>query len=547
MPNPALPHFERAAREIAAHGDNDTLPFDIDTKFCGDKATELATIAFGFYQELRAGQVRDSHLRVANLHVASERLIAPAGPAGFRVVTKIQPFWNVYFNGLAIAIAEAQEAVRDQRAHSYRFLAGEGAQLFDPQRSWRAFKEATVAQALAAGANSVVVQTDISSFYEHLSHHHIENFIADLGNDGRVVAKQVNALLAKFSAGRSFGLPVGGQGSRVLAELFLRYVDDAMNAAGVNWHRYVDDYVLIASSNADAYRALGTLAHALLNYGLTLNKSKTVFLSAKHYSDYVKAQLGEDDSEATKLRVIDLQFDPYSDESREDYESLRETVESLEVRRLLNRELEKSIPDSFLVAQIGRTMRLHDTATALEVATIFLTERNLHAFRSSWSTIMRGIANLRSDARFAEIGQDIDRLLDSIPDHSSHLLEVDTSLLHYLRCLRFTTTAARTAFVRRVYERTRSDTVRRACIELWRKWRDRNSFTDLRNRWQQLTADSQRLLWLASHDFGDQGEGMRRQLRGAAEQSWALGVERDGAPRYSELFLEWARGAAGAV
>lgn len=563
MPVPSLHHFERAAREIAAHGDNDTLPFDIDTKFCGDKATELATIALGFYQELRAGPLKESRDRIASLPLFSERLIAPSGPAGFRVITKIQLFWCIYFNGLAIAIAENLEAIRDRRTHSYRFLADGGDVLFDPHRSWRAFKQATVEQALAAGLEAVVVQTDISSFYEHISHHHIENFITDLGGDGQIIAKQINALLAKFSAGRSFGLPVGGQGSRVLAELFLKYIDDAVTAAGVNWHRYVDDYVLIAPSNAAAYKALGTLAQVLLNYGLTLNKSKTVFLSSKHYRDYVAAQLGDNDTEATKLRTIDLKFDPYSDNPYEDYESLKETVESLEVRRLLNREIEKSLPDTFLVAQIGRTMRLHDPEAALEIASTLLKGGNLHAFRSSWSTIMRGIANLRGDEQFGAIHEGIDRLLDDVPNHSGHLLEVDTSLLHYLRCLRFRTTAARTAYVHSVYERTKSDTIRRVCIDLWRNWRDRNAFTELRNRWQLLTPDCQRLLWLASYKFGDQGEGMRRQVWGAAEQAWALGVEvqidenkggkkqqrhpRANEPKYAYVFKEWVQEAANAA
>ena len=33
MPEVTLAHFERAAADIGAHGDNDTIPFDIDTRF----------------------------------------------------------------------------------------------------------------------------------------------------------------------------------------------------------------------------------------------------------------------------------------------------------------------------------------------------------------------------------------------------------------------------------------------------------------------------------------------------------------------------------
>lgn len=558
MLKPALHHFERAAREIAAHGDNDTLPFDLDVRFCGDQAQELATIALGFYEELRDGPIKDNHERIAAMRVHGERLIAPSGPAGFRVITKIHLFWNIYLNGLAIAIAEALEPQRALFAHSYRFLPCGGEQLFDPNRSWRAFKEATVAHADSEGTDAVVVQTDISSFYEHVSHHYIENFINDLGGDSRQVSKQVNVLLGKLSAGRSFGLPVGGQGARVLAELLLNQVDSALTAAGVKWDRYVDDYVLIAANTADAYRALGVLAQCLMDYGLSLNRSKSVFLSSKHYRDYVHSQLGGGDDEAAKLRTIDLKFDPYSDTPDKDYESLKETVETLEVRHLLNRELEKALPDTFLVAQIGRTMRLHEPPIALEIASTLLGSKNLHAFRSSFSTIMRGISTLRADARFTPIHKHIDLLLDAVPIHSSHLLKVDTSLLHYMRCLRFRSTPERAQYVRNLFDTTQLDTVRRACLDCWRNWGDRAGFNYLRNRWHQMTAECQRLFWLATYKFDDEGDAARRQFRHATSQAWALGVEvpldegkdkeklkkhpRGAEPRFAAVYEAWAKG-----
>ena len=562
MLKPTLHHFERAANEIAAHGDNDTLPFDLDVRFCGAQAHALATIAFGFFVELRDGPAKENHDRIAAMHIYNERLIAPSGPAGFRVVTKIHPFWNIYLNGLAIAIAEALEPHREPHAHSYRYLSEGGEQLFDPTHSWRAFKEATVASADTAGTSAVVVQTDISSFYERVSHHYIENFINDLGGDCEQVSKQFNGLLSKLSAGRSFGLPVGGQAARVLAELLLNQVDSALSAAGINWNRYVDDYVLIAVNTADAYRALGVLAQCLMDYGLSLNKSKTILLSSKHYRDYVNAQLGAGDDEAAKLRTIDLKFDPYSDTPSEDYESLKETVETLEVRRLLNRELEKALPDTFLVAQIGRTMRLHEPQIALDIASTLLNGTNLHAFRSSFSTIMRGIANLRADARFDPIHERIDSLLDAIPIHSAHLLKVDTSLLHYMRCLRFCSTPQRTQYVRNLYETTQHDTVRRACLDCWRNWGDRTAFNYLRNRWSQMTAEGQRLFWLATYKFGDEGAAARRQFRHATPQAWALGVEipldekkdkeklkkhpRGTEPRFAAVYEAWTEEARSA-
>ena len=356
MPDVALTHFQRAAADIGAHGDNDTLPFEIDTRFISDYGRELAGIAFDFYEQLQRNDVKNSKKRLDELPVFNERLLVPSGHAGFRVSTKIQPFWNLYFNGLGIAIAEAFEDQRDECAHSYRFLKDGGAELFDRDESWRTFRETTARQVDAAGPDSVIVQTDVSGFYERISHHSIENCINDLFPDNGRVAVQVIALLSKFSTGRSFGLPVGGQCSRILAELLMNHVDRRMAAAGVHWHRYVDDYVLIASSNADAYKALSVLAHTLADYGLALNRTKTVFLSAKHYIDYVGTQLGLSDTEAGRLREIDLHFDPYSDTAVADYETLKQTVDALNVEKLLDREWEKAMPDTSLVMQMRGTL-----------------------------------------------------------------------------------------------------------------------------------------------------------------------------------------------
>ncbi|MEO6065614.1 MAG: hypothetical protein ABIP49_07555, partial [Lysobacterales bacterium] len=216
MPQVMLAHFERAAVDIAAHGDNDTLPFDIDTRFVADKQAELARVCVLFSDELARDSGEINRRKVTQLSVFSERLLAPTGPAGFRATTKIHPFWNLYLNGLAVCIASALEATRSERVHSYRFLPDPGAELFDRTRSWRAFREATVAGAAMLKSGAVVVQTDISSFYEHVSHHHVQNFVNDLLQDAGRVGNQIDALLGKFSAGRSFGLPVGGQASRIL-------------------------------------------------------------------------------------------------------------------------------------------------------------------------------------------------------------------------------------------------------------------------------------------------------------------------------------------
>jgi hypothetical protein len=78
-----------------------------------------------------------------------------------------------------------------------------------------------------------------------------------------------------------------------------------------------------------------------------------------------------------------------------------------------------------------------------------------------------------------------------------------------------------------------------------------------------MTPECQRLYWLASLEFGEEGDKARLQAKRAASQSWALGVElpfdeekdksklsklpRGSEPRFAAVFMRWAKGVNGAV
>lgn len=109
MKKVTLDHFGRAVSDIADHGDNDTLPFDIDTRFIADNKAALAELAFDYFQRLEGVGIKDTIGAINSLQLFSERLLTPTGPTGFRITTKIHPFCNIYINGLGVAIAEAHE------------------------------------------------------------------------------------------------------------------------------------------------------------------------------------------------------------------------------------------------------------------------------------------------------------------------------------------------------------------------------------------------------------------------------------------------------
>ena len=138
MSDVTLKHFEHAAQDIGVHGDNDTLPFDVDNRFIKDKQKDLAKMAFDFFSGTDKKSEKDARNHIDKLDLFSERLLVPSGPYGFRITTKIHPFWNLYLNGLGVAIAEKNEPNRKDQAHSYRYIT-DGESLFDKSKSWRAY------------------------------------------------------------------------------------------------------------------------------------------------------------------------------------------------------------------------------------------------------------------------------------------------------------------------------------------------------------------------------------------------------------------------
>ncbi|WP_424927902.1 RNA-directed DNA polymerase [Amaricoccus tamworthensis] len=532
-------HFLRAAREIGHSGENDTLPYDIDASFIRDMAEDLATICINLFEEINNKGFGDAVKFLNGMTVVYERLLAPTGSNGFRITTQIHPFWNLYLNGLGLAVAEANEPIRSDRAHSYR-LGTEDPAFFDRKRSWRTYKEATLAEKALEKEECVVVQTDISSFYEHIYHHRLENVIKDLGPANSTVALQIDRILNKLAAGRSFGLPVGGQCARILAETMMTPIDVALSDAGLVWHRYVDDFTLICDSRQKAYEALSVLSHALADYGLSLNRTKTSTLSARHYADYVAAQLGEGEDASAELRELDLHFDPYSDTANVEYEKLKESFKDIDIQFLIDLEKDKSEPDNFVVMQISRALKFQEPNVAAQLCKTLLDPRNLDSFRASWSKIMRGVYAVRSKPEFSDFHEQIDKLLDRLIDSSPHLLTPEANLLHFLRAIRFSRTARRGAFVKQTFNNN-SSMVRRFCIDCWTNWGDRQAFNQLRNKWQNLTADEQRMFWLSTARFGDEGKHARKQLEGSLSQSWRLGFENENELTFAKSFQDWTK------
>ena len=142
------------------------------------KLTPWPISAFNFLRALMKISQEAKKL-VNELTIGSERLLVPAGSHGFRITTKISPFWNLYLNGLGFSLAEANEGNRSDRVHSYR-MNNDGEALFDKTRSWRTYKESTLKEPALARRVRLLYRPTFQDFYEHIYHHRLENVVTDL-------------------------------------------------------------------------------------------------------------------------------------------------------------------------------------------------------------------------------------------------------------------------------------------------------------------------------------------------------------------------------
>ena len=120
----------------------------------------------------------------------------------------------------------------------------------------------------------IKIITDIANYYDRLNIHKLQNILNEKGCDQKIVLK-INDILIRWSQQQSFGIPVGSDASRLLAEAMLINADKELSEHRVKFIRYVDDYRIFCSSQEKAYEAMQLLDRALRREGLFLNSGKT--------------------------------------------------------------------------------------------------------------------------------------------------------------------------------------------------------------------------------------------------------------------------------
>lgn len=260
------------------------------------------------------------------------------------------------------------------------------------------FMEFQHAAHLAIGKTNIthVAVADIADFYPRIYTHRLENALFDATNKKEHVVA-IRKLLAGWNETESHGIPVGSAPSRLLAEITINDVDEALRAHGIRHIRYSDDFRLFCTSKAEAFRHLAFLAQVLYeNQGLTLQPKKTnIYPKTQFRRIYLSSP---EDKELDKLHT---QFemvlnelgldDPYEDIDYGDLtDEQKELVDSLNLQGLFLQEVKTEEPDISIIKFILRRLgQLGDNCLVEPII------ENIDSIHPAFSDIVGYFRNLR--------------------------------------------------------------------------------------------------------------------------------------------------------
>lgn len=202
----------------------------------------------------------------------------------FRRCALMQPHDTIKYLALVLIVADTIEKARipinQKKVFSYRFHPNKG-YLFNKNYTIKSF-QLHVSEKAQKKKTKLVISCDIANYYDRLNLHRLENILLSIGCEYNKV-NMINELLLFWSNRDSYGLPVGSNASRILAEASLISVDNYLVSMGVDFIRFVDDFRFFAPDTETAHYWLTLLIERLSQEGLSINMNKTKIESSNKY------------------------------------------------------------------------------------------------------------------------------------------------------------------------------------------------------------------------------------------------------------------------
>jgi hypothetical protein len=261
--------------------------------------------------------------------------------------------------------------------------------------------------------------------------------------------------MAAISArGDQYGLPVGGNASRILAEALLIRTDNFMKESGMKFCRFVDDFIVFANSPEEAYSILNSCAdYFLRNMGLSLQKNKTSIITRAEFKSHIKSVFDEIESEKDPARAsilrLKLHKDKYSEMGDEDLRDLKDKIDGSELIRLLKSECRKTKINQMFGKQLVNAVQVlddDDQSKAFEVLSV-----NFEKLYPVFPVIMRkAYYNLPKCNN--ETQEMFIRRLADLFDTNSYIIQTDNNASYAIRVLSLDKTGKAEQTIARLFE-----------------------------------------------------------------------------------------------
>lgn len=267
--------LDAALDHLESQGDSDILP----------PAFEISAIRHGW--DWLKPFLADSDLDLWRTGPLRQCL-SPKQGLGLRLATQLDPVDALLTTAIVIQSGPAFEAARlppeEDTVHSYRFDPElPNGRLFRSQFNFTSFRDRSLEMATDAG---FVLMTDISDFYPRIYIHRVENSLRAALQPTDDAARVLIKFLSQWNQSISYGLPIGMAAFRLIAEVTIGDIDQALAAEGFQFCRYSDDFRIFATTESEARSALAFLAKTLAeNHGLTLQGAKTEIVPADEFLD----------------------------------------------------------------------------------------------------------------------------------------------------------------------------------------------------------------------------------------------------------------------
>ena len=248
-------------------------PFEIDYLKQEKFRDKIKDSVYGAVMEV----IEQSKFESLKIHKIGYVLVPKKSLSDFRKCAWIDIYDEIIYLTIVLAMAPHIEKARipktENRVFSYRYISDENT-LFDKNYNYTKFRE-TVELKSNCAKNNVLVECDISNYYDRINLHRIESILRSIPRVEEDLIRLLNDILLFWSDRDSYGIPVGSNASRILAEAALIEVDNYLISKNIDFCRYVDDYRIFAKDAFEAHSNLAILNHRLSKEGLFLNTQKT--------------------------------------------------------------------------------------------------------------------------------------------------------------------------------------------------------------------------------------------------------------------------------